>query len=99
MLASQLLAGVLAGDEAALPSRKDYPQEYSQAFKGEPADKAAFTLRGNPEGIERIKYEPDGLRITLPPGYLAGNKGVGLIFNYRWPPETRCSGDSMFHAG
>ncbi len=61
--------------------QKDYAQEYYQSFKGEPLDKDAFTLRGNPEGIERIKYEPDGLRITLPAGYPAGNKGTGLILN------------------
>ena len=62
-------------------NRKNYEQEYFQPFKGEPSDKEAYTIRGKPELARLLKYEPQGLRITLPTNYSGGAAGTGLVFH------------------
>jgi hypothetical protein len=53
---------------------------YAQSFKGKPADMQRYALRG-PDVTEHVAFEPDGLRIRLPPGYPAQRPSVGLFFN------------------
>jgi hypothetical protein len=54
---------------------------YSQTFKGKPADLQMYELRGKKEGVQFLKYEPDGLRIALPRGYRGDNIGTGLSYH------------------
>ncbi len=59
-------------------SQKDYAQEYFQSFKGKPGDMHHFKIIGEAEADKRVTFEPDGLRITLPPGYKGRRPGTGV---------------------
>jgi hypothetical protein len=55
-----------------------YAQEYAQSFKGVPANSKDFSLTG-PDADKHVKFEPDGLRITLPAGYVGDRPITGLV--------------------
>ncbi len=58
-----------------------YAQEYSQAFKGAPENGKDFSLTG--VGAEKcVKFEPEGLRITLPAGYVGDRPITGLVTTF-----------------
>src|ERR1019366_6626007 len=63
-------------DDKATP-KKNYAQEYYQSFKGKPDNTEALVFKG-PDAQEHVKYEPGGLRITLPPGHPDQPQGTGL---------------------
>jgi hypothetical protein len=52
-------------------------REYEQSFKGGWGIPANFDLFG-PEAERHVKFDPDGLRITLPPGSNGDGQGIGL---------------------
>ncbi len=62
---------------AAPANKKNYAQEYFQPFKGPPINAREFKFRG-PDAESLVKYEPAGLRMTLPPGYPEQRPGTGL---------------------
>ncbi len=64
-----------AGDGPAAPQGP--VQEYHQPFQGKPADWNSYELRG-PNAEDRLHFEPEGLRITLPPGFPGRRPGTGL---------------------
>ena len=74
-------SGQALAQEQSDPIKKEYSQMYSQAFKGKPADMQMYEMRGKKEGVQFLKYEPDGLRITLPSSYRGDNHGTGLSYN------------------
>jgi hypothetical protein len=62
------------------PAEQPAPaQEYHQPFHGKPADMHSYVLLG-PEAKDRVRFEPDGLRITLPRGFPGRRQGTGLVF-------------------
>src|SRR5687767_13644770 len=61
MLAIPLCASIASAQGGKQFSAK----EYREPFKGAPANPDDFTFFG-PEANEFVKYEPQGLRITLP---------------------------------
>src|SRR5437660_3167951 len=74
ILGSALLAPAMAGGQEA--PRKPF-QEYVHPLKGNPEDAPRLTLIG-PEARDFVKREPDGLRITLPPGFDGERKNHGF---------------------
>ena len=63
---------------AAPPAQKKaYAAEYFQSLKGEPENAASFGYRGL-DGQTVVKFAPDGLRITLPPGHPEQRNGTGV---------------------
>lgn len=80
-------AGVLVlallglGTLALLPgARNERPparMAYSQPFRGKPDDMERYALRG-PGAAEYLTFEPDGLRIKLPPGHPGQRPSTGL---------------------
>ena len=58
--------------------QRDYPQKYYHSFKGEAAMPAGWNFVG--KGAQQyVKFEPEGLRITLPAGSSPGqNQSLGL---------------------
>jgi hypothetical protein len=78
-----LLAGLgvvlgLAGVGDGTDSAKGSQQEYYQSFKDNPKNGQDFKLLG-PDADQCVKFEPDGLRITLPAGYAGERPSTGLI--------------------
>ena len=60
---------------------KKYAKEYHHAFKGDPPNPADIRKMG-PGNAECVKFEPEGLRISLPQG-LAGNQaGTGVATGF-----------------
>jgi WD40 repeat protein len=66
--------GMAAGSPAPT---KGVSRDYHQSFKGAPADAPSFEPFG-PDAEQCVKFEPDGLRITLPAGYNGERGAVGL---------------------
>ncbi len=59
----------------------EYAQEYVQAFRGVPANSKDFSLTGA-DAEKCVKYEPEGLRITLPAGHVGDLPGTGLVTGF-----------------
>jgi serine/threonine protein kinase/WD40 repeat protein len=55
----------------------DAPQEYYQSFKGAPDNHQGLALIG-PDASQCVRFEPDGLRITLPAGNPRRGTGVSV---------------------
>jgi hypothetical protein len=69
--------GVGRGQE---PDKK-YATEYHHSFKGEAPNPADFEKMG-PDSAECVKFEPDGLRITLPAGVAGSRPGTGVVTGF-----------------
>jgi len=50
---------------------------YSQPFQGKPDDMQRYAFR-SPNTLDYLTFEPDGLRIKLPPGYAEQRPSIGL---------------------
>jgi len=75
---------LLLGCALAAPgadSATEYPQEYYHAFKEASAGSPDF-VRIGPEALECVKFEPEGLRITLPRGRLKMSPNTGVILPF-----------------
>jgi serine/threonine protein kinase/DNA-directed RNA polymerase subunit RPC12/RpoP len=57
-----------AGSGDAPDPQTRLSQDYYESFKGQPENRDAWTFCG-PDAEQCVKYEPTGLRITLPRGY------------------------------
>jgi len=57
----------LAGAASAADTKVESFQEYYLSFQGNPANSTGFKLLG-PNAEECVRFEPDGLRLRLPPG-------------------------------
>src|SRR5258708_4577103 len=53
-------------------------QEFIQSFKGERGQSQAFELFG-PDAEQCVRFEPDGLRITLPAAYPKVRPNTGVV--------------------
>src|SRR5688572_3210013 len=53
-------------------------EEYYQSFKGNP-DKSEGWQRIGPEGEQCVKFEVQGLRITLPAGHEGKREDTGVV--------------------
>jgi serine/threonine-protein kinase len=67
----------LAGAGAAPAPGTDGVQEYQLPLRGEPQNRQGLELLG-PDAEKCVKFEPAGLRITLPAGYEGGGEKTGL---------------------
>jgi hypothetical protein len=61
--------------------KAEYRQEYYYSFKGNPEKGPGLDLFG-PDAEESVKFEPAGLRITLPPGYEGLRPNTGVITRF-----------------
>jgi hypothetical protein len=68
---------VMSGGISAQGPQKKYAQEYRQVFKGPPANPKDVAFVG-PDAKAYVKFEPEGLRITLPPGHPKERTGTGV---------------------
>jgi RNA polymerase sigma factor (sigma-70 family) len=75
-LEARLLDLEVRARPAAVPAKK-YAQEFFRSFKGKADDLPDFKYRGL-DGETVVQFEPDGLRITLPPGYPEQRPGTGV---------------------
>jgi serine/threonine protein kinase len=62
-------------------SKDGLTQEYYLSFKGAPKNMERLELIG-PDADECVKFEPSGLRITLPTGYPEKRVATGLAANF-----------------
>jgi serine/threonine protein kinase len=58
-------------------SKAEGLQEYAVSFRGSLQSPPDIRLCGS-AAQDRVHFEPDGLRITLPPGYSTGGDGAGV---------------------
>src|SRR5436309_12619625 len=65
------------GPAAAQEPKAEYAKEYYQAFKGPPANAQDFKVFG-PDNEQCVKFEPEGLRITLPAGHPGTRPSTGV---------------------
>lgn len=72
-----LAAGAARGQE---PDKK-FAREYQHAFKAEPPNPADIRKMG-PGNAECVKFEPEGLRITLPAGVAGTRPGTGVATGF-----------------
>src|SRR5262249_4980929 len=63
------------------PPKKKYAKTYAQSFKGN-ALPAGWEFEG-PRAEECVKFEPEGLRITLPTGFAGERPSTGLKSTFR----------------
>ena len=77
LFASLILIVSHVGATWGQDAKKVYPQEYSQSFKGKPGSAQDFALEG-PDAERFVKFEPEGVRITLPAGHEGVQPEVGL---------------------
>jgi hypothetical protein len=70
-----------AGESEAPPSGKQYAEEYHPQFKAETKEVPGLLIYG-PEASGCVKFEPDGLRITLPAGYPRQRSGTGVVTEF-----------------
>ncbi len=64
------------------PPERDYPQKYYHSFKGGVARPPALRFSGQ-GAADYVKFEPEGLRITLPAGASpAQNRSLGLVAGF-----------------
>jgi hypothetical protein len=61
---------------------KEYAQTYHEPFRGKPHKVDDLTLIG-PDASKCVRMEPEGLRITLPPGKKRQPTGVATTFGMR----------------
>jgi hypothetical protein len=62
--------------------RQEYAQYYEELFQGQPKQPQDFALLG-PEAEQCVKYEAEGLRITLPAGKNHSSTGLTTTFGVR----------------
>jgi serine/threonine protein kinase len=72
-----ITAWLAAGGGGALPPGTN-AQEYSHSFKDNPGAQEGWDLFGADAG-ECVKFEPAGLRITLPAGYPPERPSIGVM--------------------
>jgi hypothetical protein len=65
-----VLAQSAAGDAAL-------PEEYKQSFQGDLTSYPGWDFHG-PDAAQRVRYQPDGVHISLPAGSPTLAQGVGL---------------------
>ncbi len=73
-------AGQEGGPEGPPPG-KEYAKEYHAALKGKEEEVPGLLTYG-PEAPECVKFEPEGLRITLPLGYPRQRSGTGVVTDF-----------------
>ncbi len=73
---------VLPGTVAAQAPRKEYAATYHEPFKGPPKKAEDFILIGADAG-KCVKFEPEGLRITMPAGKSRAPTGVSTKFGLK----------------
>ena len=61
--------------------RKDYPEEYHPTLKDNAKPIPDLLVYG-PDAPECVKFEPAGLRITLPLGYPKPRPGTGVVTDF-----------------
>ncbi len=74
MLLGLRTPSLLAGAREEKPPAK---MVYSQPFQGKPEDLDRYVFRGQ-DAADYLTFEPDGLRIKLPPGYPEQRPSIGL---------------------
>ncbi len=72
---------VMPSSVPAQGPQKKYAQEYRHLFKGPPENPNDFAFNG-PDAKAYVKFEPEGLRITLPPGHAKERKGTGVATGF-----------------
>lgn len=58
--------------------RTEYAQEFYRSFKGDPSDRQGLEVIG-PDAEQSVKFEPEGLRITVPPGHPRTSPNIGVM--------------------
>ena len=71
------LADIAVGQEP----KKEYARDFDQSFKGVQPDRKDLALSGL-DAEKCIKYEAEGLRITLPAGYPRARPDVGVVTRF-----------------
>ena len=71
--------GEPAGNAPAQEPKKEYAANYQEPFKGQPLKADDFMLIG-PESDQHVKYEAQGVRVTLPGGRGWGPTGIATGF-------------------
>ena len=59
------------------PPKKEYPEDYHPAFKEKRKEIPGLIIYG-PDAAECVKYEPEGMRLTLPLDYPRPRPGTGV---------------------
>ncbi len=72
--------GALSAQEEPAP-KENNTKEYYQSLKGKLAVDAGLSLKG-PNAEKCVQFEVDGLRITLPAGYVGERPITGLVTNF-----------------
>ncbi len=62
-------------------AKKEYAENFQAALKGDAATVPGLTIYG-PDAEACVKFEPDGLRITLPSGYPRARPGTGVVTDF-----------------
>ena len=73
---------VTTGTVAAQAPQKEYAATYHEPFKGPPKKAEDFTLIGS-DAAKCVKFEPEGLRITMPAGRTRTPTGVATRFGLK----------------
>jgi RNA polymerase sigma factor (sigma-70 family) len=68
------------GPEAPVP-KKTYSEDFHPTLKGAAAEIPGLVKCG-PDAADYVKFEPDGLRITLPNAYPKARPGTGVITDF-----------------
>jgi len=61
--------------------KKEYAEDFQHALKVNAGEIPGLVIYG-PDAPQCVKYEPDGLRITLPPGYPRPRPGTGVVTDF-----------------
>jgi RNA polymerase sigma factor (sigma-70 family) len=75
-----VMAAAQAEGVGPLPP-KEYAQSFEPSFKEGVKQIAGLAFYG-PEASERVTFEPDGLRVTLPPTYPRPRPGTGVATDF-----------------
>jgi DNA-directed RNA polymerase subunit RPC12/RpoP len=79
LVATAGLVASAGGDGA--PPANGVVQEYSEPFHGDPRNPGAWQVSG-PDADTCVRYEPAGLRITLPRGYPGTRPSTGVTSTF-----------------
>jgi serine/threonine protein kinase len=70
------------GGVAEVPAlRTEYPEGFHPVLKGNPGEVPGLLIFG-PDAADCVKFEPDGLRITLPATYPRQRPGTGVVTDF-----------------
>ena len=69
----------LAAEDA--PPKKEYAEDYHPAFKEKRNEIPGLIIYG-PDAAQCVKYEPEGMRLTLPVDYPRPRPGTGVITDF-----------------